>query len=72
MGTRQIRATSTGSRVGVSRVEFDSLSALVDACLRDLDLQFRRMAQMQAELDLLRSGNSGGILRFSDRRKIPR
>ena len=39
---------------GVTRREFDTLARRVEDCTRTLDLQFTRIAQLQAELDHIR------------------
>jgi hypothetical protein len=40
----------------VTRSEFNRLTDVVNQCVQTLDVQFKRMAQMQAEIDrLLRS-----------------
>ena len=40
---------------GVTRLEFDVLARRVEDCTRTLDLQFTRIAQLQAELDHARA-----------------
>ena len=40
---------------GVTRREFTDLMHQVEECSRNLDLQFTRIAQIQAELDHLRT-----------------
>ena len=40
---------------GVTRREFDTLARHVEDCTRTLDLQFTRIAQLQAELDHVRA-----------------
>ena len=39
---------------GVTRREFDALARCVEDCIRTLELQFTRIAQLQAELDHIR------------------
>jgi hypothetical protein len=39
------------TRGAVTRREFDALAATVRQCCRDLEVQFTRTAQVQAELD---------------------
>ena len=50
MSKRRSSPGSASSRY-VTRAEFDRLSAVVEDCLRQLTLQFKRIAQIQAELD---------------------
>ena len=38
----------------VRREEFNALQKQVEHCLRELDVQFQRIAQMQVELDQVR------------------
>jgi hypothetical protein len=38
-----------------SRTDLEQVKAALDACRHDLDLQFQRMAQMQAEIDRLKA-----------------
>jgi BMFP domain-containing protein YqiC len=38
----------------VSRAEFDELRQVLDQCRRDIEIQFKRIAQMQAEFDQIR------------------
>lgn len=40
---------------GVTRREFEDLVRAVEDCVRSLELQFTRIAQIQAELDHIRS-----------------
>jgi hypothetical protein len=40
---------------GVSREEFSELARFVDDIGRNLELQFKRIAQIQAELDIIRA-----------------
>jgi hypothetical protein len=37
------------------RTDLEQVKAALDACRHDLDLQFQRMAQMQAEIDRLKA-----------------
>jgi hypothetical protein len=50
-------------RPPVSRAEFDRLTAIVEKCSEQMELQFKRTAQIQAELDHIRTAwnrvNSG-------------
>jgi len=48
-----ISKTGRSSRP-VSRAEFDAMRQQVDGCVRDLAIQFKRISQMQAELDQIR------------------
>jgi hypothetical protein len=40
---------------GVTRREFSALVRAVEDCTRNMDLQFTRIAQIQAELDHIRA-----------------
>jgi hypothetical protein len=40
-------------RTAVSREEFHTLAAALERCRRDLDIQFKRTAQVQAEVEAL-------------------
>ncbi len=42
------------STAPVTRAEFEALARMVEKSGRDLDLQFQRIAQIQAELDRIR------------------
>lgn len=54
----------------VSRAEFDLLREQVDQSRRDLRVQFTRIAQIQAELDRIRSAWTRSLARESkDKRK---
>ena len=44
-----------GRRSEVTREEFLALEQKVEECLQNLNLQFQRMAQIQAELDRIRN-----------------
>ena len=46
--------TVAGQHDGVTRQEFEALGRRVDECARNLELQFTRIAQIQADLDHLR------------------
>lgn len=41
-------------RSAVTREEFSALQRKMEECMRSLDLQFKRIAQIQAELDHIR------------------
>jgi hypothetical protein len=43
------------SKLGVTRQEFEVLVHAVEDCARSLELQFTRIAQIQAELDHIRA-----------------
>ena len=40
-----------------TRTDLEQVKAALDACRHDLDLQFQRIAQMQAEIDRLKADN---------------
>lgn len=40
-----------------TRTDLEQVKAALDACRHDLDLQFQRIAQMQAEIDRLKAHN---------------
>jgi hypothetical protein len=42
----------------VTRAEFDEMRRTVDECNRTLKIQFQRIAQMQAELDHIRTAET--------------
>ena len=46
--------SAPGRRV-ITREEFDRMAAVIDECCAKLDLQFKRIAQIQAELDHARA-----------------
>ena len=48
---RRLRFTSSSR--SVTRVEFDALRHIVDRICRDLDVQFQRIAALQAQVDSL-------------------
>jgi hypothetical protein len=48
---RHVRATSSSR--SVTRAEFDALRYLVEKMCRDLDVQFQRIAALQAQVDSL-------------------
>lgn len=43
------------SRPDVTREEFVALERKMDECVQNLDVQFKRIAQIQAELDRIRA-----------------
>ncbi|HYT74108.1 MAG TPA: hypothetical protein VEL79_05120 [Vicinamibacterales bacterium] len=45
----------------MSRDEFESLRRALDDCCKSLDIQFRRIAQIQAELDEIRGAWMRGL-----------
>jgi hypothetical protein len=58
---RRAKRTPKGRRINVSRAEFDKVldilkerGAILIGLRKDLDIQFKRIAQMQAELDVVR------------------
>ncbi len=58
---RPVKRIPKGRRIDVSRAEFDKVIDLLNVrgdilngLRKDLDIQFKRIAQMQAELDMLR------------------
>jgi hypothetical protein len=58
---RKVKAIAKGRRVDISRAEFNGLIDLLNeraetlnALLRNQDIQFQRIAQLQAEVDLLK------------------
>ncbi len=58
---RKVKAIVKGRRVGISRVEFNGLIDLLNErgetlnnLVRNQDIQFQRIAQLQAEVDLLK------------------
>jgi len=48
---------------GITRREFAALARTVEDCSRDLRLQFTRIAQIQAELDQIRTAWSKRVPR---------
>jgi hypothetical protein len=56
------RAAGPTSSATVSRAAFEALARTVDKQGRDLDLQFQRIAQIQAELDHIRIAWSKGAI----------
>jgi hypothetical protein len=48
-----VKHTSRRRHTGISREELHALTAALDRCRRDLDIQFKRTAQVQAELEAL-------------------
>jgi hypothetical protein len=60
------RNTAAGRRVAqpaITRAEFGQVLAAIDDCRRKLDVQFKRFAEMQAELDLIKSAWSRARIR---------
>ena len=62
---RRLPRIPKGRRYDVSREEFNHVIDLlnkrgevVDAMRRDLEIQFKRIAQLQQELDRMKSGRS--------------
>ena len=58
---RRAKRIPKGKRIDVSRAEFDRVietlkerGVLINSLRKDLDIQFKRIAQMQAELDMVR------------------
>jgi hypothetical protein len=58
---RRAKRTPKGTRIDVSRAEFDRVldilkerGPILTGLRKDLDIQFKRIAQMQAELDVVR------------------
>ena len=58
---RKVKTLAKGRRVGISRAEFNGLIDMLNergdtlnALLRNQDIQFQRIAQLQAEVDLLK------------------
>ena len=58
---RRAKRTPKERRIDVSRAEFDKVldilkerGAILIGLRKDLDIQFKRIAQMQAELDVVR------------------
>ncbi len=69
---RRAKRIPKGKRLDVSRAEFDKVidvlndrGNIINGLRRDLDIQFKRIAQMQAELDLVRQ-----VLEESSLRKV--
>ena len=48
--------TRRHSKRAVTRSEFAELVRVVEECYRNLEMQFPRIAQIQTELDQIRSG----------------
>jgi hypothetical protein len=56
---RDVRVGPTRSSDGaVTRAEFDDVRRTLDECTRSLKIQFQRIAQMQAELDQMRTAGT--------------
>ena len=58
---RKVKTLVKGRRVGISRAEFNGLIDLLNergetlnALLHNQDIQFQRIAQLQAEVDLMK------------------
>jgi len=51
-------STPRRSSRAVTRREFDALAATVRVCCRDLQVQFTRTAQVQAELDRIKTART--------------
>jgi hypothetical protein len=69
---RRAKRIPKGKRIGVSRTEFDRVidmlnerGDIINTLRKDLDIQFKRIAQMQAELDVVRQ-----LLEESPLRKV--
>jgi hypothetical protein len=67
---RRAKHTPKGRRTDVSQAEFDKVLEILKergpiliGLRKDLDIQFKRIAQMQAELDLLRQTLAASQLR---------
>jgi len=52
--SRRVRPPDRNAAVHVRRGEFDRLADSVDKCSHAIEVQFTRIAQLQAELDLIR------------------
>ena len=55
MARKKAPARSIASGRPITRAEFDRMATLVDECCHNLDVQFKRFADMQAELDRIKS-----------------
>ena len=64
LARKRLRRIPKAKRKDVTRGEYNALvdrlnerGRILDSVLRTLDVQFRRMAQMQAEIDALRAAS---------------
>jgi hypothetical protein len=53
------RSARLPQRYRVTRAEFDTMQAALKSCRHDVDVQFKRIATMQAEIDHLSVKKTG-------------